>query len=413
VNAGGSVTAVAGHLARLCTEALADWCVLTVVGDSGSIVDAVAHTDPAREDDLRALVAAAPYDAASVSGTGAVVRSGHMEVVPRTIEPHAGDDEMRRLLTRLGDGSQVIVPLRGTSRIVGALRLARIGATFSAAEIASIRDITGRMGVAIESRLTHDRHRDAVMALQRSLLPGVLPDIAGAELASGYWPASDEFDIGGDFFDVIDLGPERWGILVGDISGKGIEAAAMTGIARHTARAAARHGLEPIEVLRWIHDAFVEQRETMTSYCSAVYGVLEAVDDTFRFTFTIGGHPLPIMRPAHGPARYVGGTGTVLGLIEPIELTASEVILSPGDWLVLYTDGVTDVPTPDAIDEHELLGLVDMACRDSPETALASLGQMLKTRYGGVANRDDTALVIIRCAEAGPSTTVRVGEPGR
>lgn len=397
VSGGGSVVSMATNLVRVCAGALADWCVLTVVSDSGSAVDAAAHVDPSLEGVVRALTEAIPFDAASASGAGAVVRTGDIEMMPPGALGPEEDPQVRRLLDRLGQGSQLMVPLIGTSRIVGVLRLGRTGGSFPPSDVALTREVAARIGVAVESRLSHERHRDAVMTLQRSLLPGALPPFDGLEVATGYWPASDEFEVGGDFFDVIGLAPGRWGVLIGDISGKGIQGAAMTGIARQTARVAARHGLEPDQVLGWIHDAFLTQRETIGNHCSAIYGILELLDEGARFRFAVGGHPLPIVRPEGGGARYAGTAGTVLGLIDPIVVTVSEVILSPGDWLVLYTDGVTDVPTPDAIDDDELLHLIDKSCVDSPTPALASLEKMLKERYEGVASRDDTALVVIRC----------------
>src|SRR5690606_38654692 len=128
---------------------------------------------------------------------------------------------------------------------------------------------------AVEWRLDFDRHRTTAMTLQRSLLPARLPAIPAFDVDARYWPPSENREVGGDFYDVIPVGEDRWALIVGDISGKGLPASAMTGVARHTARAAARHGLPPSEVLRWIHEAFHEQIEVTEVFCTAIFGVIE------------------------------------------------------------------------------------------------------------------------------------------
>lgn len=407
INQAGSLRAVARDVAHLAIGILADWCILTVITDDGTPIVAAAHSDPALVESAGGLAEVNQFDASAEAGPPAVIRTGRTEfypVIDESLHETIADRDLRQAARDLDLRSSITVALRGSSTIVGAMQLVNAGssARFGPDDVALAEDLAARIGVAIEGRLSLARHREAAMTLQRSLLPAELPHIVGAGVATRYWPASDVVDVGGDFFDVIELSPAGWGILIGDVSGKGVAAAAMTGIARYTARAAGRHGYGPTEVLRWIHDAFLTQSETTESFCSALYGVLETVGDHHRFRFAVGGHPLPIVRRAGGPAQHVGSRGTVLGLIDPVSVSMSEIALHNGDWLVLYTDGVTDVPVDDAITEDELLHIVEDVCVTTPENALESLDRVLVDRYGDLSNRDDTAVLIIKCTLDAP-----------
>jgi anti-sigma regulatory factor (Ser/Thr protein kinase) len=189
-------------------------------------------------------------------------------------------------------------------------------------------------------------------------------------------------------------------VLVGDVSGKGISAAALTGVARQTARAAARHGVGPSDVLAWLDDAVKDQADQFGGqYCTAVYGVLERgptqQPGDWRFRFVLGGHPRPVHIPAGEEPRLVGHPGSVLGLLDSPVFHESELVLAPGDTLLLYTDGVTDVAGPSALDDAGLLAVVAEAMRESPEATVTALYQALEARHARVARRDDTAILAL------------------
>jgi len=397
---GGSLPAILEGVAELGVETLAEWCILTVLGDESEPLIVPAHRDPAMVEMARQLRDEHPFDPAAEVGVAAVIRTGETEFIPvvhADLVEAVEDPDLRQLLRDLGLKSSITVPLHGPAGIVGAMQLARTSDHFSDADLTLAEELGTRIGITVESRLSFDRHRHTARTLQESLLPYDLPEVPGVDLGARYWPASENYEVGGDFYDVVQLGPDRWGILIGDVSGKGVEAAALTGIARHTARAAGRHGLAPVEVLSWIHDAFLLESYTSGSYCSAIYGELRAEGDGFRFSFAVGGHPLPVLFSADGNARQIGQIGTVLGLVEPLSIHLSETKVGPGDWLVLYTDGVTDVPVADAVTEDEFVTLIATACHGSAAEALTSIGHVLTTRYGRAPSRDDTAMLVIHC----------------
>jgi serine phosphatase RsbU (regulator of sigma subunit)/anti-sigma regulatory factor (Ser/Thr protein kinase) len=260
--------------------------------------------------------------------------------------------------------------------------------------------VAARIAIALENARLYERERAIAGTLQQSLLPPHLPEVPGVELAHRYWTAGDTALVGGDFYDVIKVGADSWGVLVGDVSGKGISAAALTGVARQTARAAARHGVGPSDVLAWLDDAVKDQSDQFGGqYCTAVYGLLESrlVENTpeWHFRFVLGGHPRPVFIPAGREPTLVGRPGSVLGLLESPVFHEYDLVLAPGDTLLLYTDGVTDVAGPSALDDAGLLAVVGGAMRESPEATVTALYQALEARHARVARRDDTAILAL------------------
>ncbi|HEX2155343.1 MAG TPA: GAF domain-containing protein [Acidimicrobiia bacterium] len=393
INQAGSLEEMTEAIAEHTVRTLSHGCLLTVLSESGKPFMACAHRDPHVIPVMERLASAHPYDPTARKAALTLARAGDVDQV-------VDDPLVSAMMVEVSAVSVMSVTLLGLGGPVGVIHLlwdmsedeAPVSQDRELAE-----DLAIRIGAAVDSRLLFEQHRNTAITLQRSLLPSRLPEIDGLEIAARYWPASERFEVGGDFYDVIDLGEGRWGITVGDVSGKGVAAAAMTGIARHTARAAARHGVDPSGVLKWVHDAFLTQAETSGAFCTAVFGILEAEPDGFSFRFSVGGHPLPIFRPDGGGCRSIGRPGTVLGLVDDVDFTESQVSLRPGDWLVVYTDGVTDVPTADAITEEELLEIVERSTRRSAPEAVTLLDDVLRTRYQRAHNRDDTAVLLIRC----------------
>jgi anti-sigma regulatory factor (Ser/Thr protein kinase) len=148
-------------------------------------------------------------------------------------------------------------------------------------------------------------------------------------------------------------------------------------------------------VLAWLDDAVKDQSDQFGGqYCTAVYGVLERGDD-WSFRFVLGGHPRPVHIAAGQAPKLVGRPGSVLGLLDEPVFHETELTLEPGDTLLLYTDGVTDVAGPSALDDAGLLEVVAQAMRDSPEETVTALYQALEARHARVARRDDTAIVAL------------------
>jgi serine phosphatase RsbU (regulator of sigma subunit) len=252
------------------------------------------------------------------------------------------------------------------------------------------------VALATENERLYDEQRHIAETLQLSLLPAQLDAPPGIVAAARYWPAGSTNLIGGDFYDLFKVDEGRWGIAIGDVCGKGIEAAALTGLARHTLRAAARHRRSPAEVLRAVHHAM--QDHTPATFCTAAFAYLSPLpgSDSFRVEIALGGHPEPLLRHRDGRVEPIGNRGTLLGMIDPTLSTVTGELHS-GDTLVLYTDGLTDAPLDEAVPIEEISDLLGDR-GDEPIEQLADSIRVLKRRRRPKGSGDDTALLILRVA---------------
>jgi serine phosphatase RsbU (regulator of sigma subunit) len=238
----------------------------------------------------------------------------------------------------------------------------------------------------------YDEQQHHAETLRRSLLPREVSVPEGTEVEVRYWPADTSNEIGGDFYDVFPLDDRRWGLVMGDVCGKGVEAATLTALTRHTIRAAARHLRDPAEVLRWTHDAIAAH--TTSTFCTVCYAVINVHDDgVLTLQVALGGHP-PLLLASGGTVEPVGRSGTILGMIPPHVHTVSRT-LSPGDTLVLYTDGITDAPRQAAMTDAELAAVISEHADDAPATLADAIHAALQTKQRG-RSVDDTALMIVR-----------------
>ena len=266
--------------------------------------------------------------------------------------------------------------------------------------LVSVRDVT-------ESRV-HQRQLEELLAertriastLTSSLLPAQLPSIRGVELASRYLPARGGGKVGGDFFDVFVLDAARWGFVLGDISGKGAEAAAVTGLVRYTLRAYATADASPAAVLGQVNEALLRSTDE-ERYCTVVYGVAEPTEAGLRVRLCLGGHHQPVLRRVDGEVCVVGETGTALGLLAEPPLGDTTVLLEPGDLLCLFTDGLVEARAGDdwfGVD-RVLQALHDV--RDgAPERVVTALVDAVDTFQAG-PRVDDLALLAMRFCPRG------------
>jgi phosphoserine phosphatase RsbU/P len=224
-----------------------------------------------------------------------------------------------------------------------------------------VRDITERRRSAVELAQLLEAEREARVraeaaerhasqlaeTLQQSLLPPALPEIPGFDIAATYRAGGEGVDVGGDFYDVFETADGAWGVAVGDVCGKGAEAAAITALARNTIRTAARYERKPSEVLRMLNEALL-QREGAGSFCTVAYAVVApAAGGHVALRLALGGHPGPLLVRAGGGVEALGRPGTMLGAAADARIEDADAELAPGDLLVLYTDGVTECLTPE------------------------------------------------------------------
>lgn len=228
--------------------------------------------------------------------------------------------------------------------------------------------------------------------LQQTLIPPTPPRIPGLDVAAAYRPAGDGRHVGGDFYDVFQVATDDWVVVLGDVQGKGTDAAVVTALARHTVRAAAVDHPAPHEVLHTL-DSALRGADT-DRFCTAVLVRLRREGAGWRATVASGGHPLPLLR-RHGQAsRPVGAYGHVLGIMPAPAFVDTALELGPGDALVLFTDGVTEGRRGSGLYGAERLAdAVDAHRATAADTTGAVLADVLAFQAGDP--RDDIAVVTV------------------
>jgi integral membrane sensor domain MASE1 len=235
--------------------------------------------------------------------------------------------------------------------------------------------------------------------LQRSLLPSTLPEIPAIETAARFRAAQRGAQVGGDFYDVFDAGQGSWAIVVGDVCGKGPEAAAVTALARHTLRAAAMHERDPSRILALLNQALLRHR-TAPELCTAVYARLDRDDGPARLTVSAGGHPLPLLLRADGSVEAIGKPGLLLGWAPDPQLSDHTLELGAGDAILVYTDGLTDAYAPARVLDIDDLAAVLASCAGGTAGEIADCVERAALNGNGAQPRDDVALVVLRIGEA-------------
>ena len=262
------------------------------------------------------------------------------------------------------------------------------------------RDVTAQKRT--EQALFESGERFATLArtLQESLLPPDLPAVRGVELASRYHPAGSGLDVGGDFYDVFQTGRGIWGVIVGDVCGKGAEAARLTALARYTVRAASMQTREPSRILAMLNEAMLREHasdgaDADERFASVAYASLRRTAKGVTLTVSSGGHPPALVVRSDGGVEPVDAPGMLLGLFPNPDLTEATVELDPGDSLVLYTDGVTEARgAGDEYGAERLASLLARCGGMSSKTVAEAIETAVLDHQNGVAHDDIAVLVI-------------------
>jgi serine phosphatase RsbU (regulator of sigma subunit) len=299
--------------------------------------------------------------------------------------------------------STVVSPLVVRGVVVGALTVSSTAAsarTYGDEDVALVRDMADRIALAHDHGLLFESRNRVARSLQAALLPPALPSVRGLELSAGYRVAEDDFEIGGDFYDVIEMGERVWGVVVGDVCGRGPEAAALTGLVRHSVRAAVVREQLPSRVLAQTNDAVLDQIDD-ARFCTATYLRLEVGEPgtPVRLVASSAGHPPPMVLRADGRAEVVPSQGALLGVVPSPNLVDVEVALGPGDAVVLYTDGVTEARHgAEQFGEERLLATLESAGGATAQGIVDAVMARVQEFAGGTS--DDRAVVVVRADPA-------------
>ena len=389
-------------------EQLADWCVVEVdrAGDVSQI--AITHRDPAMIEMARQVRHDYPPERDPQTGTGKVFRTGEPElwasVPPELLVQSARDETHLALLQSLRLNSVMMIPLPARGRVLGVMTM--IGThdrTFDEHDLAAAVELGRRAGVALDNANVYaDRDRVA-RTLQESLLPPRLPLVPGLDLAASYRPGSQALGIGGDFYDVFPAGDGSWRVVIGDVCGKGVEAAALTGALRYALRTAAVLAESPAAALRVVNETFLHE-DWDGRFATLLLLQVDLTPRGARVTIASGGHPPPMLRRSDGRVERVDAPGSLIGVLRQAEFSETGLVLGPGDSLLLYTDGVTEAGGHgDLFGEERLLDVLAAGPSDSAAGLVSSVSDAVEAFTQAATagatddtNRDDLALICVR-----------------
>ena len=394
---------------ELLVPEFADWCSIEMPRDDGQVERvAIAHRDPVMLAKARELRRRFPIYVDSESPISTVLRTGEpllIEVGESDLRESASGDQQLEALREAQIAAAIIVPMAAAGRTVGVLNFVNhVGArVFDAEDLRVATELARRAALAIENARLADERARVTDALQRELLPPSLPRMPGWDVATMYEPAGELNEVGGDFYEVFRVNG-GWAVVLGDVSGKGAVAAAVTAEARHTIRTAGALSADPVEGLALL-DRNLRGRDDV-ALCSVVMLVLpDAESGRSEVLVYLAGHPHPMLVRA-GHATPVGDPGPLLGVVDEPEWRPVAVAIEPGDQLILYTDGVIEArgESGERFGTERLRRGLD-GC-EAPELAVARVRGAL-SRFGARARDDDAALVAIR--RSGPDGGL--GEP--
>ncbi|WP_051704548.1 SpoIIE family protein phosphatase [Glycomyces sp. NRRL B-16210] len=375
---------------QLIVPQLGRWAAVHLTGDGGDLrLAALTHAEESELEQLRRrLEGAAPALAGALATDG---WTGMELPVPRGL-----------------DG--IAVPLSARGATIGVLTVGRpIERQHSSEERAVVADLAKRSALALDNARIHAERQAVANELQAALMPGSLPDVPGVSFAAEYLPATARrlpgsgpgpiigTEVGGDFYDATELHDHRLWVAIGDVCGKGAQAAAVTGVVRDVLRVMARDGRPLPRALELLNATLLEQPGDMR-YATVASALLDRDrPGSLTATLCLSGHDRPLLLRAGGQASWVGKEGTAVGLFPEVKVNPEVIRLEAGDALVFFTDGVTERRDGAAMFGHDRIArsVRDVAGKSARQVATALLEAV--EAFSPEAPRDDIAILVVRC----------------
>jgi serine phosphatase RsbU (regulator of sigma subunit) len=385
-----------GNVANMAIPALADWCAIYLADEALNLRRVVtAHGNPNKQALAQRIAQLVGDRIDPTTDLGRVIRTGtsimHDQVSTEMLARRARTAEQLRLLRALELRSALVVPLRVPERTIGAMVLATAESRrrLTTEDLDLAEQLGRRAAVALENARLQRRVADIAETLARSFLPPPeLPDVAGWEVASLYRPIVSELriELGGDFLDLLEVGPS-WFAVIGDIEGKGVLAATVSGLMRHGARLAAQQRPDPAGMLEQLDQA-------LTGYPSDVTAtMLCARLGEEDLTVASAGHPPPLVANLEGEARELRTRGPMLAAFPDAEWRERKFDIATGELVLCYTDGITEaLGGRKGLGRDRLRMLLAAQAGRRPTEVVEALDEAL----AGVLVRDDLAALVLR-----------------
>jgi PAS domain S-box-containing protein len=400
------------QLCDLLIESLADWCTVDLWNEREPELVALAHRDPDQVQWARQLRQRFGVDMKSDVGLPSVLKTGEPYVMHDIDEewlrqmlqllPGITDEELERFMA-LELRSSMTVPLKtAKGTVLGAIGMvsAESGRLYTDEDVTLAVEIARRAAIAVENAQLFEHTRDTSQTLQKSLLPPALPDLGFADLGVCFMPFGGQDDLlGGDFYDIVDMGEDTWGVILGDVSGKGVAAATLASATRWSFRSVITRTTDPADALRELNDTLGTQDWDGRFVTAIVAVVKREPTGCLSVHYSVGGHPNPLLRRRDGQIEALPSKGTLIGALPEGSWHTENVTLRLGDAFVLYSDGLSEtlgaggtlfgesgvmssIATADSTTVSSAQKLVDHLCNEA-----CTFGRQ----------RDDMAALVIAC----------------
>lgn len=383
-------------LAKALVPRMGTWCAVHMLEGGTLIPVAMVHPD---DEDAQTLVNMSDPGPISLDDDhiqARVARTEKPEIIEAISEEMLQEAEDRTskelidVVRRLDLNSVACVPIAIGRRVIGTLTLARSfpEAELDMADVDALAAVADRAAAALENAGLYQQQREIAETLQIVLTPKTLPRVPGFRLAARYQPLSLVGHVGGDFYDVFPIADGRTAVLVGDIAGKGVEAAAAVGLARYTLRSTIALDPNPATVITRINESLLEEEQM----CTVAYAILENHGDRFRLRVTLAGHPPVVVVTADGSVERLGEPCPPVGVMAEVIPIEVERWLAPGDTIVMYTDGYafSGMNPPESVE----VALSKCETND-PDRLLSEMLDLLLTDLGPKGPKDDIALLAL------------------
>ncbi len=327
---------------------------------------------------------------------GHVIHTGECVVVPDVSQ------DARYVVGREATRSEIAVPIVRSDQTIGALNLESDHLdAFDESDVEVLRFFADAAAISIEKGMLHRQLVDQKRVeeqlhiahdMQQRLLPAHSPDVPGYDIAGICLPTHE---VGGDYYDYIDLADGMLGLVVADVSGEGIPAALVMTAFRALIRTQARSRWSPADIAQLVN-RILPEFTGQANFVTAIYGILNPVEDKFRYANC--GHNPPLVLRANGEIELLDRTGPLLGVIPQAHYSTEEVLLAPGDRLVLYTDGIVEAANQDGqiFGTERLTHLPALKLSNPAEKLITAIIQATNEFSGLESFEDDVAIVVVR-----------------
>jgi len=386
-------------LARILVPRMGSWCAVHLLEPGGALVPiALIHPDDDAARSLLHLSAPAPIGPGEDRLQRRVTETGRSELIGEITDEMLAEAESTTskylvdLVRQLDLNSLACVPIAAGPKVIGTLTIARSAPDpeLEMSDVDVLEAVADRVGVVLENAGLYQQQLEIAETLQAVLIPKRLPDRPGLKLAGRYRPVSSmPGHVGGDFYDIFSTPRGDLAVVLGDIEGKGVEAAAAVGMARYTLRSTIALEPDPETVFRQLNEALLEEDRM----CTLAYVILEDHDGRIRLRIALAGHPPPVLVSADGNVEQLGEPCPPVGVVAAIHPVETTRWLDPGDTLVLYTDGYA----APGLHPPESVELALSKCEpDSPGGLLDQMLDLLFVDLAPDGARDDIALLAMQ-----------------